>query len=88
MPIFEYQCQVCKKKFEEFFRSSDEIHTKKLQCPLCSSPDIRRIFTTPNSINLSPWKEQKNLMVKDALGEIELDEKDYPYDYKSVKGRL
>ena len=88
MPIFEYQCQVCKKIFEEFFRSRDEISQKKLECPLCTSADVRRVFTKPNSVNLSPWKKMKELMVKDALGEIELQEGDYPYDYQRNKGRI
>lgn len=34
MPIFEYECQKCGKKFEELVRS----HEEEVRCPKCGAP--------------------------------------------------
>ncbi|NOZ05516.1 MAG: zinc ribbon domain-containing protein [Chloroflexi bacterium] len=43
MPVYEYCCQECKTKFEEFIRSSGD--EEGLTCPTCGSVDIRKGFS-------------------------------------------
>jgi len=48
MPIFEYECEKCGERFEEY-RHSMETDNKKdsaLKCPVCGAPDPRRVFST------------------------------------------
>ncbi len=86
MPIYEYQCTECEKIFEEFSKinNHDEIYPI---CPDCGAA-TKRVFRSPNAVNTAPWKEMQELMRKDARGEIDIPEKDYPYDYKRNKGLI
>ncbi|MDE1890076.1 MAG: zinc ribbon domain-containing protein [Planctomycetota bacterium] len=43
MPIYEFQCNQCNTKFDEYFRSAKE--RKKLFCPSCQSDHIQKIFS-------------------------------------------
>jgi putative FmdB family regulatory protein len=43
MPIYEFVCNKCNTKFDEYFRSSSE--RKKLFCPSCQDDDIRKVFS-------------------------------------------
>lgn len=43
MPIYEFQCNQCNVKFDEYFRSASE--KKKLFCPACQSDRIQKIFS-------------------------------------------
>jgi putative FmdB family regulatory protein len=44
MPIYEYQCKKCGKRFEMLRRMSDA--DSKLQCPSCYSEHVERQFST------------------------------------------
>lgn len=83
MPIYEYECNDCGKIFEEFVKMN---HQGITECPYCGSP-ARRIFSTSN-VNMSAWKGMQELMRKDAMGEIDIPEEEYPYDYEKNKGRF
>ena len=43
MPLYEYVCRKCHKKFAEVltFREHD---TKKLHCPKCQSSDLEKVI--------------------------------------------
>ncbi|MCX7926630.1 MAG: zinc ribbon domain-containing protein [Candidatus Omnitrophica bacterium] len=41
MPIFEFECQNCKTRFEQLVRSPEE----KLCCPNCSSVALRKLIS-------------------------------------------
>lgn len=43
MPTYDYECDACHHKFEEFQSMSDK-HLKK--CPKCKKPKLRRLFGT------------------------------------------
>lgn len=43
MPIFEYQCQTCEEKFEEYVIGQNL--TSAVTCPKCSSDKITRILS-------------------------------------------
>jgi len=43
MPIYEYQCQECKERFDKFVRSiSAEV---EIVCPNCGSKQVRKGFS-------------------------------------------
>jgi len=44
MPVYEYQCSECGKKFE--IRQSMGEDGSKLSCPNCSSSNLRRILSS------------------------------------------
>lgn len=47
MPVFEYRCNDCGKKFEIFFKSLGD--SEKIKCPECSSENIGKLFSFFNS---------------------------------------
>ena len=47
MPTYDYQCDACEHKFEEFQGIHDE-HLKK--CPECKKNKLRRLFGTGAAI--------------------------------------
>jgi len=63
MPIYEYTCKKCKKKFEVLRKFSD---TTEVNCPRCQSNECQRsvsTFVTPENPGLSkiprgksPWE--------------------------------
>jgi len=42
MPIYEYECDICKEKFEKFIRNTNAI---QVQCPNCGSREVVRKFS-------------------------------------------
>jgi putative FmdB family regulatory protein len=44
MPIYEFQCDVCGKPFEELFRSSSE--RRQMTCPGCGSKKVHKKFSS------------------------------------------
>jgi len=44
MPIYEYQCTNCGKKFEAYRKITDS-HSE-IKCPRCGKKQARRIFST------------------------------------------
>jgi putative FmdB family regulatory protein len=49
MPIYEYQCKDCGKKFEllRSFSQADE----QTQCQSCNSTEVRRLVTAANAFS-------------------------------------
>ena len=43
MPIYEFICQGCDKRFEELIYKQEDMG--RLQCPACAGTDYRRIFS-------------------------------------------
>ncbi|MCK5119278.1 MAG: zinc ribbon domain-containing protein [Candidatus Latescibacteria bacterium] len=43
MPIYEYQCAMCARAFEELIRSGKD--ERGLRCPNCGSTDVKRQFS-------------------------------------------
>jgi putative FmdB family regulatory protein len=48
MPVYEYICKACKKRFSVFLKSFSD--TAKVQCAFCASEDIARIMSRFASI--------------------------------------
>jgi putative FmdB family regulatory protein len=43
MPIYEYQCRCCDKKFQSLVMKKEE--EKELSCPECRSRDLKRLIS-------------------------------------------
>jgi len=43
LPIYEFICEKCEKRFEEFFRSASE--RRKVACPKCKGERVRKAFS-------------------------------------------
>ncbi len=44
MPIYEYRCEKCGRKFERLRPSQDA--DRIIECPFCESEDVERIFSS------------------------------------------
>ncbi len=42
MPLYEYDCRKCKKKFTLIVRLGELGKAKQLHCPRCHSTDVRK----------------------------------------------
>jgi len=50
MPIFEYQCDNCKKEFEKLVFAGEE---GDIKCPECKSPDITKKMSAASFMGAS-----------------------------------
>jgi len=60
MPIYEYQCDECKHKFEQLRRISEGSDPCKEPCPECSAIGARKVVSAPTvgvDMNLTPNKK-------------------------------
>ncbi|MSQ30167.1 MAG: zinc ribbon domain-containing protein [Dehalococcoidia bacterium] len=46
MPIYQYDCNVCSKRVDVFFRSISAAATKQAVCPRCGSTELTRAMST------------------------------------------
>ena len=44
MPIYEYECEQCGRKFEYFLRSGGD--EKKVKCPKCGADNPKRVVSS------------------------------------------
>lgn len=44
MPIYEYRCDTCGRKFEKLRKAQDA--DRDLQCPYCESEEIERLLSS------------------------------------------
>lgn len=47
MPVFEYQCNDCKNKFEIFHKSQSS--KEEIKCPSCESENNQKLFSAFSS---------------------------------------
>lgn len=45
MPIFEYRCEKCGKRFDAFFRRPEEADERGVTCSECGSKKVRKLFS-------------------------------------------
>jgi putative FmdB family regulatory protein len=43
MPIYEYRCQKCRRRFSVFWRSFSQVDTSEVHCKHCGSQDFTRL---------------------------------------------
>ncbi len=45
MPIYEYRCQKCRRRFSLFWRSFSQIDTERVTCKHCGSDSVKRLVS-------------------------------------------
>ncbi len=45
MPVYEYRCQTCQKRFSIFWRTISAAEGQMPTCPRCGSSDVRRMIS-------------------------------------------
>lgn len=45
MPIYEYRCQECRRRFSVFWRSFSKVEKGDVVCKHCSSPHVKRLVS-------------------------------------------
>lgn len=45
MPIYEYRCQECGRRFSVFWRSFSDVQEDKIICKRCGSDDVNRLVS-------------------------------------------
>ncbi|OLC58667.1 MAG: hypothetical protein AUH85_00335 [Chloroflexi bacterium 13_1_40CM_4_68_4] len=72
MPIHDYRCTRCGRRFQQFFRTFAEVRDPSA-CPHCGAPDVARL---PPRVRLVRSEESRleNLADPSSLGDV--DEKD------------
>lgn len=53
MPLYEYQCTVCKSGFELLIRRPEDAAADKLSCPHCHSLKVDKQLSVPASPSIS-----------------------------------
>ena len=54
MPLYEFACDDCGRKFEELFRSMTE--RRRPHCPKCKSGNVHKLFSTFSPAGGDPGK--------------------------------
>jgi putative FmdB family regulatory protein len=67
MPVYEYMCEQCEKKFEELQHSYEE---KLVECPECSGKLKRLISWSTSKVNYSDSKEQYKKEIEPEVKKI------------------
>lgn len=44
MPLYEYDCRKCKKRFTLILRVAELDKVKHVRCPHCSSTDVHKVI--------------------------------------------
>lgn len=47
MPTYDFECQDCHKKFEQFLTFAQIASQPTIRCPACASDNIQRVWTAP-----------------------------------------
>jgi len=45
MPIYEYRCQNCHRRFSKFWRAFSDAEGAEVQCEYCGSDDVQRLIS-------------------------------------------
>jgi len=54
MPIYEYKCRKCKKRFEELVKIGETP-----ACPRCHDPNPERLFSMTAAVSTSTTRERR-----------------------------
>jgi putative FmdB family regulatory protein len=45
MPIYDYQCEACKRRASLYYQTFSAAESAEPTCPSCGSPDLRRLVS-------------------------------------------
>lgn len=49
MPVYEYSCNQCQKRFEKLFLKKPSSSEASIECPECHQADTRRVLSSFSS---------------------------------------
>lgn len=73
MPIYEYRCKECKRRFSVFWRSFSDVDDSKIFCKRCGSERVSRLISKVRVVR-SEESRLENMADPSAWGD--LDEND------------
>ncbi|TFG72271.1 MAG: zinc ribbon domain-containing protein [Anaerolineales bacterium] len=73
MPIYEYRCQNCQRRFSVFWRTFSSAEDAKVVCKRCSSTDIVRLVSRVRVLK-SEESRMENLADPGSLGNFDEDD--------------
>lgn len=73
MPIYEYRCQSCKRRFSVFWRTFSLAEDDKVVCKRCGSTDIVRLVSRVRVLK-SEESRLENLADPGGLGDFDEDD--------------
>lgn len=78
MPLYEYRCRVCRRRFTKFFRSIASA-TDPGPCPACGSASVERLisrvtFRRGSSDPMSEWDGEPGYAGNESEFDLEADE--------------
>jgi len=98
MPIYEYNCNDCKKKVSILFLSMSEVENQDTVCPECGHKNLERLVSgvsvikgTKNQKKKKSAKIQRNdpkSLAETMRNESRKSKRDYGDDFKEVAQRL
>jgi putative FmdB family regulatory protein len=53
MPINEYRCEACNKKFEKLVKASTPTKDEEIKCPKCGESKVKKTFSSFSSRSTS-----------------------------------
>jgi len=72
MPVYEYRCQKCQKRFSIFWRTISAAEDQAPTCPRCGSTEVRRLISRVRFV-----RSGSSLLEGDTLDDLsDFDEND------------
>jgi putative FmdB family regulatory protein len=73
MPIYEYRCDACRRRFSVFWRSFSDVNEDKVFCKRCGSEDVSRLVSQVRTVRSEDSRLED---LADPSGWGDLDEDD------------
>ena len=82
VPIYEYKCRKCKKRFEELVKIGETP-----QCPRCDDPNPEQLFSMTAAVSTSTTREKSLRIARSAARSVkrEKDHADAEYHRNYIK---
>lgn len=58
MPLYEYECEICKERFVVLVRGPED--KKNVVCPKCASHSIKKLFSSFSAVNSNNSKSSSS----------------------------
>ena len=70
MPIYEYRCQTCHRRFAVFWRTYSQVDAQQVQCKYCGSRTVNRLISRVRFVR-SEESRLENLADPSAWGDFD-----------------
>ena len=73
MPIYEYRCQQCRRRFSVFWRTFSQVDAQNIRCKYCASHAVKRLVSRVRVIR-SEESRMEDLADPTAWGNFDEDD--------------